>query len=311
MCNPRPCYDWGGRYNRNHRRHCRRGCCKKRTVGFAQHSFEWHVIVTPRSECSGASGQPAALRACLDLSNVVEVAFRAVDAYLYYPSPYRTGSRRVGFCCNCTPFSRSRSMTRLSLPVVAWISMIVWAGQAWSQELTVVGPANPKSTTITTQMDRVPAVVPVHNQQFNTVAPVVEYDGYVPGSSYGTSCCGVDFGPLWASYCADKQRCRHCNIGHCGNAACGSCAIPTAPCHRSHRWRLRRSCTTRVRLQETGCDFGGCDGSLAAGADNGIQEPINLGSPPATPTPKTLPKTPPKSKAPKKKPVKPVAYRGA
>lgn len=142
---------------------------------------------------------------------------------------------------------------------VLWISMALPLGLAHGQTPTATNSLNLHNTVITA-----PATTAVTNLPGTVDQSAVVLDTGAGMPVGECSCCGTDFGPLWASYCADKNRCHRsmtpCRTGSaCRLSRTSCCAMPPA------RFSNQR-CLTRGlrcgpnRTQTASC--GGCDGDV-------------------------------------------------
>lgn len=174
-------------------------------------------------------------------------------------------------------------MKRLLFCQFIWISVAIPIGLCQGQTPAVVRPANQIDAVITAPADaardtRMPVVV--------DDSITVSYGGGVPYA--GGSCCGTDFGPLWASYCAGKQRRCSCNSTPCAETSCRRiartrCVMPPATFSR-HPCVVPRHRCLPVRRHCRACDE--CAGCAGGGTvPEAASRQLNIGPPPAIPRP--------------------------
>jgi len=175
-------------------------------------------------------------------------------------------------------------MKRLLSCQFIWISAALPIGLCQGQTPAAVGPANQNDAVITAPADPAPGARGTRMPVVADAPITVSTGGGVPCA--GGSCCGADFGPLWASYCADKQRCCSYNTTQCSETSCRCvaptrCVMPPATFSR-HRCVVPRHRCVPVRRRRQVCDeWDACDGGPVV--PEAANRQINLGPPPAIP----------------------------
>lgn len=198
-------------------------------------------------------------------------------------------------------------MKQTNMMCWVWIGLLTVVAVGYGQDLAVTAPANQNRQNFNAATETVSAGPGAAATMVGHGHLAVVDTMY--GAECGANCCGVDFGPLWASYCADKARCRHCSTGRVQGVAC---APPC--CARPHVARPTWHCLVpncRIGLphrhQANWCD--GCD--AAPDVTSAVNEPVDIGPPPAPAKLKPAPKKPAVPNAPKQAKAMPKPHQSS